>query len=440
MKKIKHLPKLDGDLGWFETAANKDQTVGRQLKGDVYHDVVIVGAGFTGMSLAHRLHQLYPDKSIAVVDALKVGQGTSGRNAGFIIDLPHNLDAGTPNVAHDLWLYRLNTFAINRLKAFKNEFAIECLWDEAGKYMAAHESSNLQGLADFMQILKTGSFEHEYLEGAALQKKLGTDYYQAAVYTPGNILMNPAALVRGIAKGLSQHVTIYEQTPIIAIDYGTPTRLYTVGGSIRADQVIHTTNAFTEEFGIVSRRLAPVFTYASLTNPLSAQQISEGFAGVRAWGLTSAHPAGTTVRLTPDHRILMRNSLDFLPQLSSTEALRQVAWQQHKASFAARFPALGGVDFQYTWGGMLCMTLNHQSVFQQISTNVYAVCGCNGVGVAKGTYLGHYMADYIAGIDSEALAFILSSSQPSWVPPEPFRSLGARYKLKQEAATAGGDI
>ena len=37
--------------------------------------------------------------------------------------------------------------------------------------------------------------------------------------------------------------------------------------------------------------------------------------------------------------------------------------------------------------------MNHNSVFEQLADNVYGICGCNGVGVAKGTYLGYYMAE-----------------------------------------------
>lgn len=440
MQKIRKFPKVDGDLGWFETSPGRDQVFGERLKGVHHADIAIIGAGYTGLSLAHRLAELNPGARIALVDALRVGQGTSGRNAGFIIDLPHNLDAAEPDVEHDRMLHRLNTFSISRLEQFKTRYGIDCSWQQAGKYMAAHESSNLAGLDSFVSTLRSSNFDYEDISGAELSKRLGTPYYQRAIYTPGNILMNPASLVRGVASALPKNVTVFEQSPIIACEYGAPHVIRSVGGEIRAACLVQTTNSFGEEFGQLANRLAPVFTYASLTEPLSDRDFETYFKSVKPWGLTSAHPAGTTVRLTPDRRIFIRNVLDFEPQLCSQAEGLQRAWQQHRLSFERRFPQLKHMTFHYTWGGMLCMTLNHQSVFMDCGDNLYVVGGCNGVGVAKGTYLGYYMADYINKNTSVELDFILANSQPSWVPPDPLRTIGARIRLKYESRNAGGDI
>lgn len=441
MQSMRFLPQLDGELGWYETAPDRGRALGTILKASRRYDVVIIGAGFTGLAVAHRLAELQPQASIAVIDALKVGQGTSGRNAGFIIDLPHNLDAGAPDIAYNQALYRLNCFAIARLRQMREQFAIDCLWHDAGKYMTAHETANIAGLKAFTAILQACGFEYEYLAGTALAQRLGSRYYQEAVYTPGNVLMNPAALVRGVAAGLAGRVSLYEDSPVVAIESDAGGhRIQTVGGVLQADRVVHATNSFAEMFGVAKQRLAPVFTYGSLTDPLDDAQYEACFAGVSPWGLTSAHPAGTTVRLTPDRRILIRNTLDFNPSLSSHAGQRARAWQQHRRSFEARFPTLASVPFRYTWGGMLCMTRNHESVFQRLDDRTYVVSGCNGVGVAKGTYLGYYMADLMAGVDSEALSFIQQHNQASWIPPDPVRTLAARWRLRREAAQAGGDI
>lgn len=441
MKTIKQLPKIDGDLGWYLTAPNHEVEIGQRLKGIEYADIAIIGAGYTGLSTAHRLKELYPEKTIAVIDALKVGQGTSGRNAGFIIDLPHNLDANDNSIEDDAQLYALNCFSISRLNQMREQFGIDCLWHNAGKYMVANEDKNLSGLDSFEKVLKKNGFEYERLKKTELSKRLGTSFYQEGIFTPGNILMNPSALIRGVGIGLVQQgIKIYEDSPVIAIEYGDEHQIHTVGGVLKAKMLVQTINSFTEEFGILKNKLAPVFTYGSLTDPLPTELVDQYFKDVQPWGLTSAHPAGTTVRLTPDHRILVRNILDFNASLNSTEQQRAFAWEQHRKSFLARFPFLEKIDFQYTWGGMLCMTLNHNSVFEKVTNNIYMVCGCNGVGVAKGTYLGYYMAEMIAGNNSKELEFIQRTKHVSWVPPEPFRSIGAKYKIKQEQMSAGLDI
>ncbi|SAL04380.1 FAD dependent oxidoreductase [Caballeronia calidae] len=439
MQKIQKFPQVDGDLGWLESTPDFTAPLGQRVKGAQEFDVAVIGAGFTGLSFALRFAELEPSARIAVVDALRVGEGTSGRNAGFLIDLPHNLDGGKTDVSYARSLYKLNVFAIERLRAFKDRFAIP-LWDDAGKYMSAHEESNEPGLASFSNMLSEAGFEYETLSGRDLEKRLGTSYYRSAVYTPGNVLVNPAALVRGLTKALPKNVTLFENSPVLGVEYGTRHQLRFLGGTISAPTVAQATNSFSEEFGKVSRRLAPVFTYASLTPRLTDEQIKRHFNGVQSWGTTSAHPAGSTVRFTVDRRIFVRNTLDFLPELMSTRTDLDTAWIQHRKSFEARFPFLKEMAFEYTWGGMLAMTMNHEPVFADAGGGVYVMGGCNGVGVVKGTYLGYYMADHIKNLQSDNLTFIQRHSSPSWVPPDPLRTVGARMRLTRESAAAGGDI
>lgn len=439
MVRVEKFPHVDGDLGWLETAPSSRDALGGQVLGQQEFDVAIIGAGFTGISTALRYAELNPSARIALIDALRVGEGTSGRNAGFLIDVPHNLDGGKTDIDEARFLYGLNTFAIQRLREYKERFDIP-YWCESGKYLAAHEPENLGALKDFAGMLSSAGFEHEVLEGANLQRRLGTGYYLSAVYTPGNVLVNPAALVRGLVKALPKSVVLFEKSPVIGIEYGPPHKLQFVGGGITARTVVQATNSFSEEFGKLAHRLAPVFTYASLTRQLSDDELRSHFKDVEPWGITSAHPAGSTVRFTVDRRIFIRNTLHFLPELTASPRHLHEAWQQHRSSFEVRFPGLKSVDFEYTWGGMLAMTLNHAPVFTSPGEGIHVMGGCNGVGVVKGTYLGYYMAEYMSGVKSRNLDFILKNSDPSWVPPDPFRTIGARVRLGREASHARGEV
>lgn len=97
MRHIKRLPAIDGQLGCFESVPFRRPVPVQRAETDAHFDVIIIGEGFSGLSTAGRLAELRPEARIALVDALEVGQGASGRNAGFIIDIPHNLDPTEPD-------------------------------------------------------------------------------------------------------------------------------------------------------------------------------------------------------------------------------------------------------------------------------------------------------------------------------------------------------
>jgi glycine/D-amino acid oxidase-like deaminating enzyme len=437
MKKIKRFPTIDGSLGWYESMPNQRSHSVVQVTENRSFDYIVVGAGFTGLSTAGRLAELEPQSKIALVDALLVGQGTSGRNAGFIIDIPHNLDATSADAVADTQVRNLNLFAISRLDNIRKSQGDNVYWHQVGKYLAAHEEKHFKNLEGFSATLDNINESYSVVEGSELEGVLGTDYYKKAIYTPGNVLVNPAALAVSVAKNLPDNVVVFENSRITAFDWDAK-KIFFDNKVLDAGKIILATNSFTEEFRGCKSKLAPIFTYASLTRPLTGKEL-EHFKSIKPWGITSAHPAGSTVRFTPDNRILIRNSFDVLPELKSTQKLIDKAQVHHRASLLKRFPFLSSVPFEHSWGGMLCMTMNHEPVFNESHPGVFAIAAMNGVGIAKGTYLGYYMAEMITGKKSDRLDFILNSSNPSWVPPDPFKSVGARVRLSVEQRLAKGE-
>ena len=287
MQPIKHLPTYtsDGQLGWLETVPFMRPMPVRQATENAHFDVLIVGAGFTGLATTGRLAELRPEARIAVVDALEVGQGSSGRNAGFIIDVPHTLDPAKPDAVLNGMFRDLNNMAIARLQAIQAQQGLDVCWHAAGKYLAAHENKHIANLSAFTTMLESIGERYETLAGSALANRLGTDYYQQAVYTAGNILVNPAALAISVASALPSNVTLLENSPILHADFARKT-IQTANAQLSADTIVMATNAFSEQFGIGRRAITPVFTYASMTRPLRDAELSS-FASMQM--MTAPH-------------------------------------------------------------------------------------------------------------------------------------------------------
>ena len=152
---------------------------------------------------------------MALIEAHEVGENASGRNSGFAIDLPHTTGAAHDELSGSERYIRLSRAAIAYHEAQINRFRIECDWSRRGKY---HAAVSARGTAD---ILKPFARELEalgeplrWLDRRGLAAEIGTSYYDAAVWTPGCVLMNPAALTRGLAQSLPGNVTLYEHSPV----------------------------------------------------------------------------------------------------------------------------------------------------------------------------------------------------------------------------------
>lgn len=426
--KIRATPKDDAMCGWYHTAPARQAMPAHT--GNKTARWTVLGAGFTGLAAARQLAAHYPDEEIVLVDAQEVGFGTSGRNAGFAIDLPH--DIGAEDYIGDIDIAK-TTLKLNRLgqtilRDLVGQHGIDCQLRASGKYQAAVEPRGIAVLEAYRRGLDKLGEPYEVIPGKDLPEHIGTAFYRQALFTPGTMLVQPSALVKGLADTLPPNVTLYENTPITEVDYGDKVTLTHAGGRIVTDKLILANNAFGARFGFLQRTVLPMYLYASLTRPLTdAEQASLG--GKPFWGVIPADPYGSTVRRTHDNRILIRNSFSFNPdQQSRPDCLARFV-HKHRESFARRFPMLPDVDFDYIWSGSLALTQNHQSFFGQLAPNVYGALFCNGLGITRGTVTGTLLADMIAGQRHELIDFLLSTSSPNVLPPEPFLSMGVNATL-----------
>ncbi|NDY93234.1 NAD(P)/FAD-dependent oxidoreductase [Ideonella livida] len=437
MPAVTSLPADDATCGWFHLSPKRQARPAHT--GHSHAPWVVVGAGFTGLAAARQLALHFPDQEVVLVEAQEVGWGSSGRNAGFAIDLPH--DIGAEDYIGDIetakTVLRLNLTGQSLLKAWVERHGIDCQMRAVGKYQAAVEDRGVAVLEAYRRGLDKLGQPYEMIGGQQLPEHLGTRFYRQALFTPGTVLVQPAALVKGLADSLPPNVTLYEHTPITGVEYGSgATVLRHAGGSLTAQHLVLTNNAFGMSFGFLPGAMLPVFTYASLTRPLTpAEQARLG--GHRCWGVIPADPFGTTVRRTVDQRLLIRNSFSFNPDGRSRPRHAARFVHRHLHSFAQRFPMLPEVTFDYTWGGALSLARNHQSQFGALRPGVSGALCCNGLGVTRGTATGKLLADWLAGERGGLIDFLLGADGPNRNPPQPFLSLGVNLSLMWGQQRAG---
>ncbi|MEE8535071.1 MAG: FAD-binding oxidoreductase [Kiloniellales bacterium] len=434
--KIARLPDDDRSCGWYHILP--PPPAARRLTGTRSFDYLVLGAGYTGLAAARRLASHLPDTEIALVDAQRVGAGASGRNSGFIIDLPHYFsDSGLGDDPEaDRREMRLNAFAMGTLKDIVQGQGIDCQWSARGKFHAAVEDKGIADLDAFKRSLDRLGASYRELDSAALAARLGTGYYREGIHTPGCVLVQPAALTRGLGASLPENVSLFEDTPVTSIAYGRPHELDCPEGKIRAKTLLLANNGFATQFGFARTRLIPVMTFGSLTRPLTEAE-QEALGGEFDWGVIPADHLGTTLRYTRDKRLLIRNTVTYAPRFSCSPAGLAAIREHHAAAFAARFPMLPEVAFGYSWGGVLALSRNGAPCFGRLDEKVYAALCHNGVGITRGTYGGTLLADLVVGADSELLSDICALPGPARNLPHPFLGLGVRAKIAWGQRKAG---
>jgi glycine/D-amino acid oxidase-like deaminating enzyme len=412
------LPHDDATCGWYRALPEPEPA--RRISGHEHADWVVLGAGFTGLAAARRLAELRPHDRILLIDAQRVGYGPSGRNAGFILETPHYTE-GWP-LEQSQRLLRIFGTGAEYLRETVRAHQIECQWREAGQIKGAVGHAAMPYLDGYCKSLDDHHMPYEDLDAGAMEAITGSSYYRAGILAPGKVLIQPAALARGLAATLPDNVEVIEETPVTAYHDGAPIRLDCAGGAVTTGGLLLTTNMYTPALGKFAKRIFPLFLFASLTRPMSESEV-DALGGTPHWGIVPAHPAGTTVRRTTDHRILIRNTVRYAPDLASSEAQRQAARKHHVNSFRARFPMLPGVDFENTWSGGLCMTKNGGTVFEQVSGGVYASIAYNGLGISRGTASGMALAELASGHDSDNLRDVQAMPEASNKPPEALMNL-----------------
>ncbi|EGB14463.1 FAD dependent oxidoreductase [Pseudodesulfovibrio mercurii] len=441
MKDVKRFPTTTGQ-SWLEMSGYKfHQFKDHSEIRDVY-DYIVIGAGYGGQGAARHLAELHPDAKIAVFEAIKIGDNDSGKNAGFIIDVPHDFgDQGASSFEENQKYFQLNTFIIKWMEDTIKEKGIEDVdWDHCGKYLCCAETKSFKLIDHEIEELKRMNCNYEVVEGDELYRRTGTRYYKKALYTGGTVLINPADVLRGLFSVMPEGVDVFEECPVMRIDEGSPCSIVLRNGKrIKSKFVLVTGGPFIPEFGIGKKVFCPVLSYGAFTRQFTEEEMRH-MAGVKPWGCTAGHPAGTTVRFTRDNRVFVRNGFSFATHLTTSHQRIQRAIPKLRKAYENRFPELKHVNFEFVYGGMINMTMNYRPLMMQQHPSVFASASGEGAGVAKTSLLGYYLAEWVSGINSQNLDFLRKISTPKRLPPEPFLSMGAKARLMFEEFNAKTEI
>ena len=429
----------DNNCSWINELVTRTNI--QALQSNENCDWLIVGAGYTGLSAARKLGQLYPNQKIILVDAQLAGEGASSRNSGYLVDTTLN-DGFTSNKELDNYKKKADIYqlGINAVKKFINNYQVDCDWNECGKYFASSKEEDKKILENFSETLSKLGFVHNLLSNKNLKKRLGTNFYNIALHTKGGILLHPGKLVRAMIDTLPENVNLYENSSLLNWEKVIDTVICNFeNGSIKTKKIIFATNGFLKSLGIKSNYNFPITLTASMTRSLTDTEF-DSMGKPKEWGVLPVRPMGATIRMTKDRRILIRNTAEvYNPYQMSQFELNKRSLKQ-RIGIKKRFPQLPDDLIQSSWSGIVSRTRNSSQIFEKISENIF-VAGCyNGSGIGVGTLFGEQIAIKASNENTKEIETIEARNKPTWLPPEPFLSLGVKTRLAYERLRARSEI
>jgi sarcosine oxidase len=407
---------------WFDTAIDAPQVP--PLGDDLSCDVVIVGAGFTGLTAALTLAEA--GVSCAVLDAEAPGWGASGRNGGQVNPL---LPVHSPDDVYRMIgqgagerLVQAALASADDIFAMVKKYRIDCEARQNGWIRTAHFKGAAEKFEKQCESWRRAGADISVLETGDLHARLGSSAYQMGALMPAGGCVQPLSYARGLLKAaLGSGVKVFGESRVVSLEKsGDDWIAKTAQGSVRASKVVLATNGYTDNlWSGLKESVVPVISIQMAT-----EIVPEEIRGsMLKNGETFADSRRTIYygRFDAAGRFL-------LGSLGQSDSFKDGPQYQRVAREAvALFPQLEGIKWTHRWGGRIAVTRDFMPHLHSPAEGVLAGLGYNGRGVAMSGVVGRAMAAHMLGAREDELA--LPVTEISGYPFHRFHGIGVRAAM-----------
>ena len=368
-----------------------------KLAGEAKADVVIIGAGYTGLSAAH--HIAKSGLSPVVLEANHPGWGASGRNGG-VITAKFRLSFRDIDAAHGRAMarrmYEIAHESVEMVDELVSEFGIESArLTRSGQVTAAHNDATLRAAIDEAAWMtrEMRDTEVRILDPHQVRDETGSQVFVGGILNPGSGGIHPLNYLRGLAMGVAQRgVPVFQESPVLALRRdGDGVVAETPDGVVRARQAIIATNSYSDLTSATARVQRTLVPFRSAL--IATEKLSPNLAG-------SLMPTGRTYTETKrmmrwfrkvDDRVIFggRGAFGKQDSESAFDALRK--------AMVGIFPELTDITLAFRWSGLVAMTLDAVPHVGRLDDRTLYSVGYNGAGVAMSSLMGRYLAALVRG-------------------------------------------
>src|ERR1700690_2895947 len=264
--------RTSGRCIWLREAISPDEQDCPALEGKQKADICIVGGGYAGMWTAIELKQRRPALDVAIVEADICGGGASGRNSGMVLSQWAKIRAleAFAGSAGALRLGRAFGQSAENIAAFCQAHGIDAEFRRDGWIWGATCAKQVGSWNDILAALSVhGVSPFRPIDAGEIASLTGSRSFLAGIIDPTAATDHPGKLVRGIRRvALKLGVRIYENSAMTRLERGAVPRVITARGSMTAQRVVLTLNAWSMRFPELRSAILMIASDDAMTAPV----------------------------------------------------------------------------------------------------------------------------------------------------------------------------
>ena len=394
----------------------RDGHQARGLEENLETDVVVIGGGITGASLAHHLRKLKTE--FVLLERDRVGSGSTGRCAGGLapgteLDFFEAVERFGMGMATTLW--KTTSEAIGEIKRLGVAGAFDFV-EASGLYMAKSEGDVKQLRREYEAVKGSGIGDVALSEGPKAREALNSDLNAFGILTYGGLgVVDPVKMARTLARPLEGGASgVFEGTPVAKIGAERGGFMVKTGkGSVFGKKLILATESYTNE--LVGRRMVhPIRVFSIMTKPVAPDVLDrlrlDG--GKMVWDTGSLY---NFIRVTKDARVLIDGGDTVAASTESGGAEEDLrAARLLRERLVGLFPSLLEVPVEYGWSGTMGLTTHRLPMIGEDPRvkNLFYSEGYGGHGLPFGFLAGRVLGEAASGDESEGTRECLEMFKP----------------------------
>lgn len=385
---------------WTTTLLVKQFKYCPPLNQDIKCDVLIVGAGMSGMSAAAEF--LGKGLKVVVIEKNIVAGSSSGRSAGLLtpdseLELHQLVRRYGAAVAKEIW--DIPCRGILRIVDAIKRNDIECGLLEQDLLFLGLGKSGKEAVASEQECREEVGFtDQQVYDENELKSVLGAQNFSAGIRYTGTYSINPLLCLQGIKdRCIDAGMQVFESTEMKRLEDHT---VHTHAGSVTADHIIIAADKLDRSISPLADEVFHAQTFMSVSEPLSDRELKLLFPSGKQMQCWDSKLVYSYFRLTADNRLLLGGGSPITTFLKDAFNNPRVIKRVIK-DFKEHFPFLKDLSFIQFWPGLIDTTRDLLPMIVKPPKQNHVQFILGAVGLPWAAFAGSFAARYAQGLAEE---------------------------------------